>query len=94
MSALDRLLNTFAYSSLGIVAALLSVCCAARPRIANLPATPTPWCFRATLRVSGNDQAAMACWAVQSVCEKARHKAATMGGLMGLREVGGCWEAR
>jgi hypothetical protein len=68
--------------------------CAARPVVVEPAASPVPHCFRATVRVGGHDQSAMACWQTAGTCQKAQQKAAGMGGLMGLREVGACRESR
>ncbi len=76
------------------LAILLLCACAARPVVVEPAASPVPHCFRATVRVGGHDQAAMACWQTARTCVKAQQKAAGMGGLMGLREVGQCKEAR
>lgn len=64
--------------------------CAARPRIAELPATPTPFCVRGTVMIGENAQAAMACFQTEAACQRAQRKVAGVGGLIGLKEISAC----
>lgn len=76
------------------LAVTLLLACSPRPAAKEPAASPTPHCFRATIRVGKHDQAAMACWMTAATCAKAQQKAAAAGGLMGLKEVGQCQNAR
>lgn len=68
--------------------------CAARPRIAEPPPTETPWCFRAVAKFDGRDLAALGCFESAALCGNAQRRAASLGGMAGLRYVGTCKEAR
>jgi hypothetical protein len=78
---------------LAAVGIALLAACAPRPQAVEPARSPTPFCFRATVRVGENEQAAMACWQTAGTCAKAQSKASAMGGLMGLREIGACWRS-
>ena len=73
---------------------LALVACASRPRVVEPPPTVTPWCFRATAVFDGKPQAALGCFATAALCGNAQRRAAKLGGLAGLREVGTCHVGR
>jgi hypothetical protein len=76
------------------LAILLLCACAARPVVVEPAPSVTPWCFRATAMFDGKPQAALGCFATASLCGNAQRRAAKLGGLAGLREVGTCHVAR
>lgn len=68
--------------------------CAAQPRIAEPPPTETPWCFRAVAKFDGRELAALGCFESAALCGNAQRRAASLGGMAGLRSVGTCKEAK
>jgi hypothetical protein len=73
---------------------LAMAACAAGPRIAEPPPTGTPWCFRAVAKFDGRDLAALGCFESAALCGNAQRRAASLGGMAGLRRVGTCREGR
>lgn len=68
--------------------------CAAQPRIAEPPPVDTPWCFRAVAKFDGRDLAALGCFESAALCGNAQRRAASLGGMAGLKEVGTCRSAK
>jgi hypothetical protein len=75
-----------------IAAALLALAaCSPRPQaVEPIASAPTPWCFAATARFNGGDQAAIGCFQTEALCGNAQRRAVKWGGVAGVREVGTC----
>jgi hypothetical protein len=73
------------------VALLALVGCSPRPQAVEPVATaPTPWCFAATARFNGGDQAAIGCFQTEALCGNAQRRAVKWGGVAGVTQVGAC----
>ena len=75
---------------LAVTALLLAACGGPRPQAVEPALEPAPYCFAATARFDGRDQAASGCFETAALCGNAQRRAVRWGGVAGLREVGAC----
>jgi hypothetical protein len=75
-----------------MVASLLALSSCTAPPVDYAEPAPvaTPWCFAVTMRVEGEDRAAVGCADRRALCERARANAITYRRFTKMHRIGAC----
>jgi hypothetical protein len=86
----DRPMRKWHRIATALLVVLLSACTAPPVDYAEPAPVATPWCFAVTMRVEGEDRAAVGCADRRALCERARANAITYRRFTKMHRIGAC----